>query len=285
MADPSPPLTRGVLPDSARRPGVHVTRHTAADDVTDLVRHVWVPRWALPPGERVRQEILQYPGGNVAVLADEAAFYGVDAGLGTRELTGTGWAVGVLLRPAAAFLMLRRPLNEIADATITDLPGEFATLCARVRAHMSRPTPEETSAARHLQVWVRQVCGPVDDDGILANAIVDTVDPPHGPASGGRRDGVQTVRELADAVGISERHLQRICRTRIGLSPKWLLQRRRLQEAADRLSGGPAEHIELAALAVELGYGDQAHFTRDFTRVVGRPPGRFRADVADSDKT
>ena len=31
---------------------------------------------------------------------------------------------------------------------------------------------------------------------------------------------------------------------------------------------------ELAAL---LGYADQAHFTRDFSRVTGTTPGRFAA--------
>lgn len=34
----------------------------------------------------------------------------------------------------------------------------------------------------------------------------------------------------------------------------------------------------LGELAVELGYTDQAHFTRDFTRVTGGPPGAYLAD-------
>src|SRR5699024_2391859 len=79
--------------------------------------------------------------------------------------------------------------------------------------------------------------------------------------------------ELAARVGVGERQLQRIGRRRIGLSPKWLLQRRRLQDAAARL--GEVDPPALADLATELGYADQAHFTRDFTTVLGRPPGRF----------
>jgi AraC-like DNA-binding protein len=33
--------------------------------------------------------------------------------------------------------------------------------------------------------------------------------------------------------------------------------------------------IEYAALASELGFSDQAHFTRDFTTVVGTSPARY----------
>lgn len=54
----------------------------------------------------------------------------------------------------------------------------------------------------------------------------------------------------------------------------WLIQRRRLQEAAELLRGRPAGLGEVSAA---LGYADQAHFTRDFARVTGTTPGRFAA--------
>jgi len=61
---------------------------------------------------------------------------------------------------------------------------------------------------------------------------------------------------------------------RLGLTPKWLIQRRRLQEAAERLRSGPAGLGDVAAV---LGYADQAHFTRDFARVTAMTPGQFAA--------
>ncbi len=36
---------------------------------------------------------------------------------------------------------------------------------------------------------------------------------------------------------------------------------------------GDGDDVDLAALALDLGYFDQAHFVRDFEAVVGRPPG------------
>jgi len=265
--------TRGPLPGSGTRAGVQLLRFAVDDGAAALVRHVWVPLWSLRPGEEVVQELLQYPGGNVVVMADEAGFYGVDAGLGTRALTGTGWGVGVMLRPAAAGLLLRhRPVDAVRvgaaqldvgtaiRAERTELGADFTAACARVRALM--PAHPE-AAGRVLTDWVVARCGPLDAEGELVNTAADLAE----------QGAAGTVAELAARVGVGERQLQRICRRRIGLSPKWLLQRRRLQDAAARL--GEADPPALADLAAELGYADQAHFTRDFTTVVGRPPGRF----------
>ncbi|GAA1134545.1 helix-turn-helix domain-containing protein [Ornithinicoccus hortensis] len=83
---------------------------------------------------------------------------------------------------------------------------------------------------------------------------------------------IRTVRELADRSGVGERTLQRLTGRRFGLTPKWLIQRRRLHEAAEHLGlglRGPAE------VAHDLGYADQAHFTRDFRRVTGHTPAAF----------
>ena len=68
---------------------------------------------------------------------------------------------------------------------------------------------------------------------------------------------------------MNERFLQRLSAERIGLTPKWLIRRRRLQEAARHLAGDASG---LADLAASLGYADQAHFQRDFKSVTGMTP-------------
>lgn len=49
--------------------------------------------------------------------------------------------------------------------------------------------------------------------------------------------------------------------------------RYRLHEVTRRLDDRLA--IDWAALAVELGYADQAHLTRDFAAIFGEPPTRY----------
>ena len=75
-----------------------------------------------------------------------------------------------------------------------------------------------------------------------------------------------------------ERALQRLFQRHVGLSPKAVLRRFRLGEAAELLArpGAPS----LTELAHEPGYFDQAHFSRDFRAVVGRAPSAYAAGQA-----
>jgi transcriptional regulator GlxA family with amidase domain len=81
------------------------------------------------------------------------------------------------------------------------------------------------------------------------------------------------VEQLVEVSGWSLRTLQRRFRSQLGVSPKWVLARFRLQEAALALERDPA--TDLAALAVRLGWYDQAHLTNDFRRMLGETPGQY----------
>ena len=84
---------------------------------------------------------------------------------------------------------------------------------------------------------------------------------------------VVRVDELAARHAMSPRTLQRLFRRYVGVSPKWVLQRYRLHEAAERIAEG--RDGDWAATALELGYFDQAHFIRDFKALVGASPAQY----------
>lgn len=77
--------------------------------------------------------------------------------------------------------------------------------------------------------------------------------------------------------GISPRHLGRLDRDWVGLSPGHLLRLRRFQRALRRLSLQPA--VPLARIAFETGFADQAHLTREFRRYSGMTPSHFGLGV------
>jgi AraC-like DNA-binding protein len=81
------------------------------------------------------------------------------------------------------------------------------------------------------------------------------------------------VGDLAAALGLPVRRLQRLFTDYVGVSPKWVMRRARLQEAAVRAERGG--QVDWASLAADLGYADQAHLTRDFTATIGVPPARY----------
>lgn len=84
------------------------------------------------------------------------------------------------------------------------------------------------------------------------------------------------VSELADAAQLSTTQLERALRRTLGLSPKQLLLRARLDEAIRRLE---ETDLPLASIASECGYYDQSAFTKQFQRAVGMAPGEYRAEV------
>ncbi len=246
-------------------PPVH--RYSPQARHTDLVRHYWVPVWDLPAGAVITEQVLQYPSCLIVVAQDYARFYGVVTGLSTLQLQDSGWAVGVMLRGGAAPSVLGR--GDVSDLVDTHLPladlPSLGGIVDPIRAQMA-PAPGEPARHRPAIALLEKVLDglpPVSSEGLEVTAIVHLVE---------SDPQLLTVGDLASRSGRSERSLQRLIHRHLGLSPKWLIQRRRLQEAAQQLKSGGRP---LAQVAVDLGYSDQAHFTRDFHRVTGYRPGQF----------
>jgi AraC-like DNA-binding protein len=249
-----------------------IFRYAPGSGLGDVVRRYWIPVWSMPAGTSTVQRVLQYPVCLFVVSPEYSIMVGVDTGLGRQELAGEGWALGVMLQPAAGSILLDGPVSQLTDKRIplSDVPGLAGTLLTeRIRSAL-RPAPSEEPSHRAAIALVEDALhalGPVDEEGLFVNRIVEYVE---------RRSDVQRVGQVCDEFGIGERALQRLTARRIGLSPKWLVQRRRLHEAAERLRTG--DRVDLAAVAADLGYADQAHFTRDFRTVTGLTPGGFAAE-------
>ncbi len=86
-------------------------------------------------------------------------------------------------------------------------------------------------------------------------------------------DGMVENAALARAAGMSVRAFERAFTAEYGLSPQRYLRRLRLQIASRRLV---ATRETLAGIAAGCGFADQSHFTREFRRLTGMTPGRYR---------
>ena len=82
-----------------------------------------------------------------------------------------------------------------------------------------------------------------------------------------------TVGQLAEAADVTVAQLERSCRRVLGLTPKQLIMRFRVEEALRLLATTDRPLSEIAPLC---GYYDQAAFTRHFRRVVGFGPAGWR---------
>ncbi len=80
--------------------------------------------------------------------------------------------------------------------------------------------------------------------------------------------------DVADEVGLSLRQLRRRCHAAVGYGPKTLqrvLRFRRFVARIDTRAQSPGD-LDLAALAAEAGFADQAHLTRECGRLSGLTP-------------
>lgn len=270
-----PPTSRGVL--RAAGPGsLAIDRLPPGPAVASLARHHWIARWSIPPGEVREQRVLEYPSGNLVIAPEGAVLAGPAPGRSGVRLETTGWVHGVLLQPAAMLLLGGDPVERFVGAQ-HPLDVDGGVLVAVIReldAAPPPPSPLDRAAAERavaaVESWLARFVDPDDDEGRLIGEVVALAE---------TEPELTRVADLAERVGVSERALQRLVRHRLGLTPKWLLRRRRLQDAADRLHRG--EEVDLADLAAVLGYADQAHFTRDFTEVTGMPPATYRDAAGD----
>ena len=85
------------------------------------------------------------------------------------------------------------------------------------------------------------------------------------------RDANGHVQQLSDWIGLSSRQLQRRFSSAVGYGPKTFHSILRFQRVLNLASGEPNGKT-LADLALQAGYADQAHMTREVRRFSGTPP-------------
>ena len=83
------------------------------------------------------------------------------------------------------------------------------------------------------------------------------------------------VSELAKLAGVSREHLTRVFRQNTGQTPLQFITKRKLIDACRLLQDGK---VSIKEVSDSLGYHNHAHFTRTFSRVVGKSPREFRKD-------
>ncbi|MDQ8736488.1 helix-turn-helix transcriptional regulator [Paenibacillus sp. LHD-38] len=91
-------------------------------------------------------------------------------------------------------------------------------------------------------------------------------------------ESLQTVKDVAQWVGKSERWLQQLFQEYVGIGIKWQLQRNKLLAAASFIR--ERDNPDWADMAYDLGYSSQQHFITDFKRVLGKTPLQYKKELS-----
>jgi AraC-like DNA-binding protein len=162
----------------------------------------------------------------------------------------------VRFRPGAAADVLGVPLDALRDER-----PDLAELWGRP------PTEALADALAAADRPEHALAEAVADRLTASGRRVASVDPAMRHVADALRDAREPapVRGLADGMGLSERQLHRRCLAAFGYGPKTLHRVLRFQNALRRARAGD----DLARVAHECGYADQAHMARDVSALSG----------------
>lgn len=251
---------RGVLHWRPQGPAPGYGRFWPSPELAGFVEHFWTVAWDLAEPEV--HEVLPHPSVQFAIEAGDSRIFGVWRGRFTTRLVGRGRVLGTKFLPGGFRPFLGRPLREITGRRLD--PG---ALFGPAFAELERRALAEPDAATALTLVDRFLAArrPAADPNVaLVGRITNHV--------AATRE-ITRVEQIAAGFSLGVRRLQRLFADYVGVSPKWVIQRYRLHEAADRIATGSVR--DWSDLALALGYADQAHFIRDFRRLVGATPTEY----------
>jgi len=257
-------LAKGVVDPASARRAFRLERYLPQHEALRAhIEHHWLVEWDLRGKPAHTQRTLPYPCVHLVFDTGRTAIFGVTRGAFDYTLQGAGRVLGLRFRAGAFRAWLGRPVHTLTDRTLAwhelfegdvgeaerevlGAAGDAAMVEAAealLRRRMPAADPQVEVIGRILKI--------AEDDRSLTRAD-----------------------QLAERAGMSLRALQHLFSDYVGVSPKWVIRRYRLHDAAHRLASGEAP--DLAELAQQLGFFDQAHFTRDFHTLVGKPPAEYR---------
>lgn len=258
---------RGIVhgPGQGRANGapVRLLRFEPPVELAPYLEHFWVVSWSLPAGQVLEQATLPHPVAHWTVEGSRSVLMGVSRGRFVRRLSGSGRVVAAKFHPAGLCAFTREPLHTLTDR---EVPAS-RVLGAKVgRALRGLDALSEEDAAARLSAVLRDLEPRPDPAASEARRIVEHI------ASDREVTAVETVARWA---GLPVLALQRLFRAKVGVSPKWVIQRHRMHEALERIATSAPSRAGFAELALDLGFTDQAHFCRVFKQFVGESPAAY----------
>lgn len=266
------PLSRGVLHPAETEQVAGLRRDVQVDPVlAPFVERWWSVRWDRTGQPPFRSEVLSHPSVNLSVEEGTGPRFGTALpavlvhGVVVRrfsvDLVGTGRVAAAKFRPGGWAAFTGGPP---AVGTVAPLAGELGTDPGRLLADVLAEA-EDADRFAVLQAALLPVAPEPPAEYLELSALL---------AEMAADRSLLRVDQVAARAGVGVRSLQRRFAGWVGVHPKAVLCRYRLQDAAAAIDAGERD---LAGLAASLGWFDQAHFSRDFRANVGVPPAVYLA--------
>ncbi|MFE2959836.1 DUF6597 domain-containing transcriptional factor [Nocardia tengchongensis] len=261
---PPPETAKGILRPRQQNAANNHARLPAGERVARYVEWYWAVRWDRRGEPPFLAEVLPYPCVNLTFERTHERTGAFVTGVWTtkyvRELAGAGETFGVKFRAGGFGAFTGLDVGALSD---TSVPAAQIFPAADALAEAVLAT-EDTLRRRELIEDFLVSAQTAEGDQRAYRQVLAIIE-----AMEHDRD-LTRVDQVTERFDIPVRTLQRLFRRYVGAGPKWVLRRYRLQDGAHLLAEGRTS--DLAALALELGYFDQAHFSNEFAKEIGMPP-------------
>jgi AraC-like DNA-binding protein len=253
-------------------------RRTPRSELRPYVRLLWAYDEG-PAGEPSREHVLptgdmhvviRLSGGSLRLFTDASDRVGRTAGSAliggprsrfyVRQVDGPAHSVGAQLRPGAAEALFDIPAEEFSERHV-DLHDVCGQEASSLQARLAE-APQPAARVDCFEAWLMH--------------RVPRIHAMH-PAVAQALTELRLHRAIADvarASGYSHKHFISLFRGTVGMAPKLYCRVLRFDHMVERAAAEPAP--SLVELALEAGYSDQAHFSREFLTFAGVTPSEYR---------
>lgn len=242
------------------------------EQLKDYIEHYWLISWTLPEGISHTQDVIPHPNTHLTFLKNNSHIQGVCKQKYTHTLEGNGNIVGVKFKPAGFFPFAEKAglaLSSICDNTF-DINKVFNISNVAEAEQNVLALNEPTDKINYIDELLFSLPIEADNNIKKLNDIVASIE---------ANQEIMKVSDICKIFNMEPRYLQRLFVKYIGVSAKWVINRYRMHDALTSVESN--KEIDWAALAIQLGYYDQAHFIKDFKSMIGKTPKDYRSSIGE----
>lgn len=176
--------------------------------------------------------------------------------------------VGIRFKPGGAYPFFSFPISELSES-VTELDLIWGRLVDEIRDQLMGIESPDERLLRLESFLLGQARRSLEANRLITYAVYQLQHSPQFLA----------IRDLANTIGITQKHLISQFEKVVGLRPKSFARVCKFQKVVNLIE--QQKQIEWAAIAADCGYYDQAHFIHEFQTFSGLNPSAYLKQRGD----
>lgn len=251
----------GILNQTRSEENYQLRRYLPDPELAPLVEQFWLVDWDLRGQAAHIQQNLPDPNMHLVINHQSENVLGPVSKKYRYTMQGQGKIIGVKFALGALAKKLPCPLDKAVDAEFA--VNQVFNFDPKTLGEKTLQAKTDTAIVEYLSQELLSYSPKRDPKIQVVQTLAEHIKNNH---------DINRVEKLAEISKLSVRSLQRLFKTYVGLSPKWLIRKYRLHHALEMLENQP---LSLAEMAASLDYADQSHLIRDFSEFLNITPKQY----------